>query len=157
MVSRLLTREGVIKDLVMIATGLVESLCRPGANTRDRGCTPCAERCVASAQCCNAERQSHSESLLRIRKYGLRHLLNTTVWQAQCRPQPMLSRITGSNQTEKAGQEQVSDKAAAGVTALTRLVQIVRKDSGTKVQGITCLPECSQAGLSVLVTQKLQG
>ena len=46
----------------------------------------------------------------------------------------MLSRITGANQTEKVSQEQVSDKAAAGVTALARLVQIVRKDSGTQVQ-----------------------
>ena len=45
----------------------------------------------------------------------------------------MLSRIKGTTQTEKASQEQVSDKAAAGVTALARLVQIVRKDSGSKV------------------------
>ncbi|KAL3156966.1 hypothetical protein ABBQ38_001224 [Trebouxia sp. C0009 RCD-2024] len=45
----------------------------------------------------------------------------------------MFSRIGGSNQTEKASQKQVSDKAAAGVTAVTRLVQAVRKDSGTKV------------------------
>ena len=45
----------------------------------------------------------------------------------------MWSLITGSPQTEKASQEQVSDKAAAGVTALARLIQIVRKDSGSKV------------------------
>lgn len=45
----------------------------------------------------------------------------------------MLYRITGY-QTEKASQEQVSDKAAAGITALTKLIQIVGKDSGTKVK-----------------------
>lgn len=46
----------------------------------------------------------------------------------------MLSRITGVIQTEKVSQEQVSDKAGAGVTALARLIQVVRKDSGTQVQ-----------------------
>ncbi|KAL0049164.1 hypothetical protein WJX82_007930 [Trebouxia sp. C0006] len=44
----------------------------------------------------------------------------------------MLSRLTGAYQSEKASQEQVSDKAAAGVTALAKLVQIIGKDCGTQ-------------------------
>ncbi|DBA92205.1 TPA: hypothetical protein ACH3X1_015914 [Trebouxia sp. C0004] len=44
----------------------------------------------------------------------------------------MLSRLTGACQSEKASQEQVSDKAAAGVTALVKLVQIVGKDCGAQ-------------------------
>ena len=46
----------------------------------------------------------------------------------------MFSRITGSNQSQKASQEQVSDKAAAGVTALAKLIQVVGKDSGSQVR-----------------------
>ncbi len=46
----------------------------------------------------------------------------------------MLSHITGSYQTEKASQEQFSDKAAAGVAALAKLIQIVGKDSDSKVE-----------------------
>lgn len=48
----------------------------------------------------------------------------------------MLSRLTGAYQSEKASQEQVSDKAAAGVTALAKLVQIVGKDCGTQVKAV---------------------
>ena len=62
----------------------------------------------------------------------------------------MFSRFTGAYQSEKASQEQVSDKAAAGVTALAKLVQIVGKDSGTQVKPdvVTChnrLATCSWA------------
>lgn len=46
----------------------------------------------------------------------------------------MFSRFTGAYQSEKTSQEQVSDKAAAGVAALAKLVQIVGKDSGTQVK-----------------------
>ena len=48
----------------------------------------------------------------------------------------MLSRLTGAYQSEKASQEQVSDKAAAGVTALAKLVQIIGKDCGTQVKAV---------------------
>ena len=48
----------------------------------------------------------------------------------------MLSRLTGAYQSEKASQEQVSDKAAAGITALAKLVQIVGKDCGTQVKAV---------------------
>ena len=48
----------------------------------------------------------------------------------------MLSRLTGAYQSEKASQEQVSDKTAAGVTALAKLVQIVGKDCGTQVTAV---------------------
>ena len=49
----------------------------------------------------------------------------------------MLSRIIG--QTEKASQEQVSDKAAAAVSALAKLVHSVSTDSGVQVQLQTVL------------------
>jgi hypothetical protein len=58
-------------------------------------------------------------------------------WPRMIRPSgqlAMLSRLTGAYQSEKASQEQVSDKAAAGVTALAKLVQIVGKDCGTQVK-----------------------
>ena len=45
----------------------------------------------------------------------------------------MFSRIIGSQQTERTSQEQVSDKAAAGVTALAKLVHTVGADSGIQV------------------------
>lgn len=48
----------------------------------------------------------------------------------------MLSRLTGAHQSEKASQEQVSDKAAAGVTALAKLVQIIGKHCGTQVKAV---------------------
>lgn len=46
----------------------------------------------------------------------------------------MFSRLVGGQQTEKASQDQVSDKAAAGVTALAKLVRTVGADSGFQVR-----------------------
>lgn len=50
----------------------------------------------------------------------------------------MFSRILGSQQTEKGSQEQVSDKAAAGVTALAKLVYAVGADTGIQVSSKVC-------------------
>ena len=49
----------------------------------------------------------------------------------------MFSRITGSHQSQKASQEQVSDKVAAGVTALTKLIQVVGKEGDSQVCSAT--------------------
>lgn len=74
----------------------------------------------------------------------------------------MFSRFTGAYQSEKTSQEQVSDKAAAGIAALAKLVQIVGKDSGTQVKPdfrvVTChdhLATCSWACQGCTIRQNL--
>ena len=78
----------------------------------------------------------------------------------------MLSRLTGAYQSKKASQEQVSDKAAAGVTALAKLVQIIGKDCGTQVKAVAAgyrqlalvLPwDCSPCQISAVNVFTTQG